>query len=341
VLRAARQWLTARVLDSALRVAPHLRRDTPERLARWLARWGPHTPVLARIIAQNMQAVGVYRAAAQRAHFSELAAHFAGALQALRCGARADAVEPSAELAEIAAARIELDESVGRVRAQVATGRGAILMAPHITNYLLNLTLLNRALPLTVYLRHSKDARRRAAKERWYRASGVQWIAEPKHTYGAPGRIARMTDALRTGHVLFITPDLARKRAGGVPVRFFGREIYLPAGAALLSVRMGVPLFVQRAEWIGSRQRLVIDGPFAGDAAPRGRAQRAAAVAARMQWFADALERFLRDQTPLWYLWGDKRWTRVFRGDPRYVGLLSSAATSPPTPLPADACEVP
>ena len=73
-------------------------------------------------------------------------------------------------------------------------------------------------------------------------------------------------------------------------------------------------------------------GPFDDEDAPAndemamadaGATSRRAAVRRRLQWFATSFEDFLRRQPALWYLWGDKRWTRVLRGDPRYVGLPS------------------
>jgi hypothetical protein len=67
-----------------------------------------------------------------------------------------------------------------------------------------------------------------------------------------------------------------------------------------------------------------LHGPFERAQAARGREPRQAAVQAILQWFASGLERFLIAQTPLWYLWGDKRWTRLLRGDPRYARPLAS-----------------
>ena len=321
-MRRVRQWLVARATDVAVRAAPRLHARTPDRLAAWLARWGPRLPFIARLSADNMRAVGVYSPAVLRAHFAQLGAHFAGALHALRC-------EPGPEFARIAADGVELDDSLGNLRTAAAQGRGAVLMQPHITNYLLNTTPLNEAIPLTAYLRHSKDPRRHAAKEHWQRVSGVAWISEPKTAGGALGRLARMADAVRAGRVLVITPDLPQKREDGTPVRFFGREIYLPAGPALLAVRTGAPLFVLLAQAQGPRQRLLLRGPFADEPGGTGRDARRAAVQRRLQWFATCLEEFLRDQPALWYLWGDKRWTRVFRGDPRYVGSWSDREAVP------------
>lgn len=324
LLRAMRHWVTARATDAALWAAPRLSIAGVDRVGALVACCGPHCPVIARQVAENLRAVGVYSPAAVRNYFMQLGGHFSGALHALRC---AGGVGPG-ELARLAAERVELGDSIGKLSAVLAAGRGAILVGPHINNYLLNLARLNQVCPLTVYLRHSKDAQRRVAKQRWYEASGVGWISEPLDAGRTLGRLGRMAEALRAGRVLFITPDLPQKHEAGTPVRFFDREIYLPAGPALLALRSGAPLFMLTAEMHGPRQRLVLQGPFGGEAETHGRDQRQAAVQARLQWFADGLARFLVEQTPLWYLWGDKRWTRLLRGDARYVRRLDSPAVA-------------
>ena len=71
----------------------------------------------------------------------------------------------------------------------------------------------------------------------------------------------------------------------------------------------------------GPAIRLVLHGPFpahAGTGAGRSEA-RQAGVQQRLQWFTDCFVDLLRAHPSLWFFWGDKRWDRVFRGDPRYV----------------------
>lgn len=324
VLRSVRRWVTSRLTGWAVWSAPHLSEAGAERIGRGVARLGPHTPLLARLVADNMRSAGVFTPAAHRAYFEQIGHHLAGALHAL-------ADRPD-ELADIARRRIELDESVGVLRDAVASGRGVILTGPHITNYLLSLTRLNQEVPLTVYLRHAADTTRQTAKERWYRASGVQWIAEPRDAARPLARLAAMTVAVQSGRVLFITPDLPQKVTDGTPVPLLGRAIYLPGGPAVLAARTGAPLLFLTAERTPAGQRLAVRGPYRR--VTTGGSGRRDAVAGGMRWFADAFERFLLEQTPLWYLWGDKRWTRVFRGDPRYVGPAAAGD-------PQAACSVP
>lgn len=316
--RALRRWITRKSTAAALRFAPYLGPRSTHRLTALIAQLGPHLPVLGAHIARNMRALDLYTPPVHREYFRQLAGHFAGALQALHCAALP--TRGTTALAAFAAERVALDASVERLPAAAARGRGVILVGPHIANYLLNLTHLNAWHPLTIYLRHSRDSQRLAAKARWYAASGVQWISEPADAGGALGRLGRMSAALAAGRTLFITPDLPQKPADGEPVSFFDRRIYLPGGAALLAVRSGAPLLMLTARrGDDGRQLLCIDEPFSAPVDGRGRAARRATVTAAMQWFADGFANFLRAEPALWYLWGDKRWTRVLRGDARYA----------------------
>lgn len=330
VLRAARKWITANITRAGVAAAPRLSPPLLGVLETLVATGGARLPIVSRLVADNMRAAGVYSPEVHRDYFAQIAGHLIGALHTLRYADSRFDGRVSAELCAIVDERVELDESVDLLRAAVAARRGAILVGPHITHYLLGLAALNRDAPLTVYLRHVKDAARTAAKQRWYRATGVGWISEPADTGGALGRLGRMAAGLAAGRTLFITPDLPQKRDDGVPVRFFDREIYLPAGPAILALRTGAPMYLLTARRSGVRQRLIVRGPLEPGHAGRGRAGRRAAVAERMQWFAGHFETFVRAEPALWYLWGDKRWTRVFRGDPRCVRRLDAPLAAGP-----------
>lgn len=327
--RALRHWLTRRATDLAVAAAPRLTAGSVERVGRALGTCGAWLPVLAHQVAENMRALGVYTPAVYRAYFAQLGRHFSGALHALRCAGRRPAGSGPDTLAAVAAERITLDDSVGELVELSRRGQGVVLVGPHINDYLLQLTRLNRETPLTVYLRYSKDAGRRAAKQRWYQASGVDWISEPASAAGPLGRLGRMVSAIRAGRTLFITPDLPQKRGAGSPVHWIGREIYLPAGPAWLALRTGRPLYVLLAEMDGERQRLVLRGPCPDIAAGGDGQERREVVQRCMQWFADEFTRFLREQPALWYLWGDKRWTQLLRGDERYARQIGETADSP------------
>ncbi|MGD8450927.1 MAG: hypothetical protein PVJ57_03840 [Phycisphaerae bacterium] len=320
--RALRHWLTRRATDLAVAAAPRLTAGGVECVGRALGTCGAWLPVLARQVAENMRAVGVYTPAVHHTYFAQAGRHFSGALHALRCAGRRPPAGGTEVLAALAAERITLDDAVSELCASSQGGQGVVLVGPHINDYLLHLTRLNSEMPLTVYLRYSKDASRQTAKQRWYQASGVDWISEPAGASGSLGRLGRMVNALRAGRTLFITPDLPQKRESGTAVRWCGREIYLPAGAAWLALRTGRSLYMLLAEMEGSRHRLVLRGPCPHTTGDRGGDERRDIVHRCMQWFADEFARFVQEQPALWYLWGDKRWTRLLRGDARYAQPL-------------------
>ena len=308
--------------------APALTVRQVERVETLLARAGPYYPVIARNVADNMRALGVYSSRAHRDYFAQLGAHFAGALHVFRCAGRIRDGGKSDELARLTTRRIELDQSVACLGQAARRRRGAIVMGPHIANYLLGLARLSQEIPLTIYFRSSPDLRRQVPKQRWCRAAGIEWLFEPAVAGRPPGRVERIAAALNEGRTVFVPPDLPRKRGQGTPVRFFRREIYLPAGPAVLAVRTGAPLFVLLAQARGPRQKLVLHGPsYPREHEPGSQAERAA-VQQHMQWFVALFERFLTEQTPLWYFWGDKRWTQVLHGDPRYLRPLDESASA-------------
>lgn len=144
-----------------------------------------------------------------------------------------------------------------------------------------------------------------------------------------------MAEVLQAGRVVVITPDLVRKHGEGVAVRFFDRRISLPSGAAVLSVLTGAPLMMMGARAVQSSGRgcrancLTFRGPFQGTVDPDCEENRKLAIAERLQWYADGLETFLRHSAPLWFFWGDKRWTRVFHGDPAYVRPVAEEPSIP------------
>jgi lauroyl/myristoyl acyltransferase len=332
MLRAWRHWLRAQATDAAVALAPRLSPAAVARIENALRRLGPWTPVLGRQIADNMRAAGVFSAEDYRRHFAHLAAHAAGALFTLRCATRGtDAASP---LLDYARERVLLDDSLALIEQARAQGRGVVLTGPHLANYLVSLALLHRQIPLAIYFRYAKDARHRRAKDAWWHASGIEPILEPPSDQGAPDRVGRIAAALHDGKVVYVPPDLPRKLGDGVPVRVGERTVCLPAGPAVLASRTGAPLFALLARQDGARLRLYAVGPApvaGGPDAPDVARER---VQARMQWFADLFSVFLCEHAPLWYFWGDKRWTRVWRDDPRYV-RGTHGEDVPPTAVPA------
>ncbi len=323
MFRPLRRRLTAAASAAALRVAPTVPAGAIRALQSTLAVLGPRLPILARIVADNMRAVGLYSADTHRDYFRRVAEHLAAAMHIFQ-HVPPDLAEPGRPMAEplarIAHEQIELGDSPDVLRRALAGNCGAIVIGAHITNFLLVLARLNEVIPLTIYLRHSRDPRRTTAKQRWCRATGLRFIAEPSSAIDPTRRAALMADALAAGRTLVITPDIPQKDGEGTAVRFFDRTIHLPNGAAALSLLTGAPLVAAIARPAGRATRLVLEGPMSADVPARGKGWRQAAMVERMQWFTDLFAGYLRADPSLWFLWGDNRWTRVFRGEPRWVG---------------------
>jgi lauroyl/myristoyl acyltransferase len=326
-MKALRQWLTARLSEGAVRCAPRLSESGVAKLQAAIAWGGPRFPVVSRMVADNMRAVGVYSPEIHREYFRQAATHLTGWLHVFRhsgptAAAGTNGIPPA--LARLAAERIQFDQSVALLKEAASDGRGVILMAMHITDMAMWATRISQEVPCTGYGRYSKDARRQQIKERCWRTMGLSWVSEPSEDDQPGARLAKMAEALHAGRVVLITPDLVRKRDEGRPVRFFDREIYLPSGPAVLSLMTGAPLMMIGAHPSGESRCVTFHGPLPAETAPPESGRHEAALTERMQWFAEGLQTLLQSQPALWFFWGDKRWTRVFQGDPRYVRFLNS-----------------
>lgn len=320
----------------ALAATPRLPTAWFDVVQRWLKVLGPRLPIVSRQVAENMRAAGVYTPAVFHAYFNRIAAHVISGAHALRhTPPTASAVEQL--LAQRVATAVELDDSIGVVRAAVTTGRGAVLMAPHNIDFLLSVPRVARKVPTSVYMRYPKTPTQREVKQRWCRAHHLEQHWEPAPSAGGAGRLAALENILRRGRLVYLTPDLARQRDEGVPVRVFGRTVYLPPGAAVLAQRSGAPYFIQMAHPDGVSQRLHFAGPFSVAAPTGARNADRVAIQNSLQHFAEHLERFVRESPELWLFWGDKRWTRVFRNDSAYVAEASPPSHNAAT-QPAGAC---
>lgn len=305
-----------------MKSAPWLGERAPDRAGRVIARLGPYLPILARQVAENMRLAGVCSERSVHDYFGWLGEHFAGALHVLRCAA-CEPESPSPAFLRLVHDRISIDSSLQSLRESIRPDRGAIILTPHINNYFMNVTRLNEEVPLTAYMRWVKDAKRQQAKEKWYHVSGADYISEPAESGGPLGRIKRMADVVNSGRSLVVLMDLTQKREDGIDARFFGREVYFPGGAVMLAIRTGAPVFVFTVRDTGRTQQIRLHGPYQADRSSGSRRELSQRL---VQTFADHLADMIRESPGLWYLWGDKRWTRTWHGDPRYVRSLGPAA---------------
>ncbi|MBK8268819.1 MAG: hypothetical protein IPK83_11160 [Planctomycetes bacterium] len=156
-------------------------------------------------------------------------------------------------------------------------------------------------------------------KRAWCEAAGLDVIIEPRDAANPVGSAMICAEAIRSGKILAITPDLAQERGEGTPVKLLNRTAYLPTGPASLAMLCDapfVPLF-SRAE--GSRQILYATEPLHVSNLPSAEGGRQEAVRRTMQAWADGFDRFVRATPQHWYLWADNRWARVFHGNEEYT----------------------
>lgn len=283
-----------------------------DRIERTLAKWGPRTPVLARQVHLNMRAAGVGGPDAVQDHFRQMARHLSNALRIFRSGFAPEVV------AEMARRDIQVDESLEHVRAAISAGRGAVIIPPHVCNFLLTAVRLNQEIPLSIYLRWSSDPRKRELKEAWCKAAGLNAILEPANATDPSARAAACVEILRSGRALVMTPDIVQRAGKGAAVKMFGRVVDLPTGPASIAMLAESPLFSMFGHTRENVHTMTFMPPRIIVSRSRAEGGRTAAVREAMQEWGDHFSEFLRTEPATWFLWGDSRWTRFFRGDPAY-----------------------
>lgn len=274
-----------------------------------------HAPILSSMVADNMRRAGVYSADAHRAYFAQIALHIANALRLFGNSATPDRIE------KLVRSQISLDPSIENLKKLMAEGRGVLLAPAHTSNYVLTLARLAHEVPVTIYLRWSKDQQKVRLKHNWCRAAGLQVVLEPENAANPTSRAAACVDVLRSGALLAMTPDIAQKRDEGVPIRFRGHSAYLPSGPASIAMLAESPFVPLYGRVSANVQTLYITEPVRVQMRSRAEGGRQEAVRLAMQAWADGFATFLTNCPEAWFLWADSRWTRVFRGDPEYAGV--------------------
>ena len=272
------------------------------------------TTIVANMASHTMRPARVHSPESHAAYFSQIALHITNALRLF------GNVKRPQDVANLVQSQINLDSSITRLKDLMAEGRGVLLAPAHTSNYVLTLARLAHEVPVTIYLRWSKDRRKVELKHRWCKAAGLQVVLEPENAANPTSRAAACVEVLRSGALLAMTPDIAQKRGEGVPIHFLGHSAFLPTGPAsiaMLAEAPFVPLFGRIHERI---QTLYITEPIRLEMLPRAEGGRQEAVRRAMQAWADGFGAFLKCCPEAWFMWADSRWTRVFRGDPEYSG---------------------
>ncbi len=176
--------------------------------------------------------------------------------------------------------------------------KGILFLTGHFGSWeLLNIGGRFIGYPMTVLARAQKHPRSDAYLNELRRSNGNQVIHK-----GMPLR--EILRALKDGKIVGILSDQDGGRKGCF-VDFFGRLSSTPSGAAVFSLRTGVPIlpaFIHRAP--DGRHLISIEKPLERPGAdwPTDRAE-----AFLLQQFAKALETKVRE-TPEQWLWAHRRW---------------------------------
>lgn len=325
--REFRRWFTAKAAGAFCAAAPTMPMLGAATLERFLASAGHRLPVIGGLVRANLEAAGLFTPDVHRAYFAQVGVHLANSLRILKFRSRPDRV------AELAREQIGIDSSVSHLRDALALGRGAIVAAPHVCNYVMTLVRLNQEIPITVYLRWSSDERKRELKHTWCKASGLPVILEAPDAANPTARAAACVEALRSGAALVMTPDIAQKDTDkGVPVRMLNRQPSLPSGPASIAMLAEAPIVPVYGRLEGDRHIITAAPPIFVESLSRAEGGRRMALHRAMQKWADGFSKFLTAFPQAWFLWADSRWTRVFRNDSRYRSDMPGTPTSEVSP---------
>jgi len=164
---------------------------------------------------------------------------------------------PRLDAEELAALVPEGNETLERITRAVRSGRGIILLAPHLGNWeLLPAYLASRGAPVHHLARPPRDPRLRGPAGEVRRSQGVVWI----HRGGA---FARLRNVLEDRGLVVMSIDQESRARFGVAVPFFGEAVWtprLPAALARLTGAVVLPGVLLRRR--DHRYRLLLEAPI-------------------------------------------------------------------------------
>jgi KDO2-lipid IV(A) lauroyltransferase len=207
------------------------------------------------------------------------------------------------------AKEIEMDRSVEHLDRAVAKGRGVILASPHQFCHEIGAAYMCGRHKVVALVRESKGRWRRAMKERWYQATGMDIVPRPRRSSVMADTFAYLR-ALKSGRILAVTPDVIVPPASGVRVKMLGCNVHLSPGLVLLSMKAKAPLVTSYTHWQKDGRFVLqftepVEYSTAGD--------RMATAAAGLQAWCRQCEGYFCQNPGNWMFWLDKRWTRALR----------------------------
>ena len=196
--------------------------------------------------------------------------------------------------AALLAARCDI-QGLDALRAATAPGRGAILLAAHMGNAaLLPIRLAQEGWPVSVIYKQS-----RMGSDGFFHAGFERYGVQPIVANAGIRAYGQMLAALKQGRVVFIMLDQGvKKAADGLPQRFLGKTMSMPAGPAQLARTARAPVLPVATTAASPVWRFSI-----GEPVPLGHATLGEDLAALVA----ATERVVLAHPELWS-WHHRRW---------------------------------
>ncbi len=173
-------------------------------------------------------------------------------------------------------------------------GRGAILISGHFGNWDYAGAILTRHFPLSAVAETFSDERLNTLLQNQRIQKGVGILPME----GSARRILRV---LQQNQFVAIVADRPVSADEGVPITFFGRKTYVPAGPATLALKTGAAIMPGFA-WYGSHNRFYLRGfPPIFPEEVKGKSKEDG-VAFLTQRMYDAVEEMVREWPTQWYM---------------------------------------
>jgi KDO2-lipid IV(A) lauroyltransferase len=183
-------------------------------------------------------------------------------------------------------------DGVEHLRSAFERRRGAIILTAHLGNWEAGAILIRRmGFPISVVALPHQEPKLNRLFDDQRRRNGLDVI--PLSADAIHQCLAR----LRRGDLVGLLGDRTYTKRGGVAVRLVGRDVLLPRGPALLSVRSGAPIIpsflIREGRWAF---RLCFEPPLSCDAS----GDLPTRVQQLTQAYADVLARYLNRYPDQW-----------------------------------------
>jgi len=194
----------------------------------------------------------------------------------------------------------------------LARGKGVIAISAHFGNFTILASIMKQAhYPFHMVLRDPQSEPLARLFQEFRRNSGQQWI----NTTPFEQCQREILNCMRRNEIICLITD-EHKRHGGVAVDFFGHPASTAIGPALLFLRTGaalLPLFMVRQE--DDTHTVIIEPPL--EYTPTG--NRTVDIRTLTSMFTKRIEHYVRQYPDQW-LWLNRRWKGLSRGDKHYRG---------------------